>query len=232
MELVGIAQPAMRRVLARTPPVPEPGSRSKHVAAPCCITRRGNAHRTEIAEEREVLYRWHPWAGCVVQVHEAVEKAGRIFLRCSRDIAASERWLELPAWMFDRATCVAIRITSDPVVEFAALVALHELLAEAAAPRETALSLNSPVLSPAGEARNQNRRKHNATTNSMSCDGPPTSRPAGPVRHSGADERALAGSDMAGVAGRDAAGADGINIPALARPRLRRKASAPNRGGR
>ena len=35
-ELVGIAQPAMRRVLARTPPEPEPGSRSRHAAAPCC----------------------------------------------------------------------------------------------------------------------------------------------------------------------------------------------------
>jgi hypothetical protein len=50
--------------------------------------------------------------------------------------------------MFDRATCLATRITSDPVVEFAALFALHELLAVAAPPRATASSLNTPVLSP------------------------------------------------------------------------------------
>src|SRR3954469_23004367 len=97
-----IAQPAMRRVLAQTPPVPEPGSRSRHAAAPCCTTRRANAHRTEIPEEGEVRCCWHPWAGCGLQAGGAVEKVGRIFLRCSRDIAASERWLELPAWMFDR----------------------------------------------------------------------------------------------------------------------------------
>jgi hypothetical protein len=54
----------------------------------CCTTRSGNAHRTEVAQEREVLYPWHPWAGCVVHVHEAVEKAGGIFLRCSLDSAA------------------------------------------------------------------------------------------------------------------------------------------------
>jgi hypothetical protein len=50
----------------------------------CCSTRRGNAHRTEVAEEREVLYPWHPWAGCIVHVHEAIEKVDGIVLRCSR----------------------------------------------------------------------------------------------------------------------------------------------------
>ena len=39
-----------------------------------CRTRRRNAHRTGEAEEREVLYRWHPWSGRVVHVHEVVEK--------------------------------------------------------------------------------------------------------------------------------------------------------------
>jgi hypothetical protein len=89
------------------------GSPAGNAGERYCTTRRGNAHRTEIAEEREVLYRWHPWAGCVVRI-EAVEKVGGIVLRCSRDSGASERWLELPAWMFDRATCLATRITPDP----------------------------------------------------------------------------------------------------------------------
>jgi hypothetical protein len=47
-----------------------------------------------------------------------------------------------------------MRVTSDPVVEFAALTALQELLAAATAHGQAALSLNTPVSSPAGEARN------------------------------------------------------------------------------
>src|SRR5262245_26417709 len=81
---------------------------------------------------------------------------------CSRDSGASDRWLELPGWMFDRATCWAMQITSASAVEFVALVALQELLRTAAA-RDVALSSNTPVSSPTGEPRNQNRGKHDAT---------------------------------------------------------------------
>src|SRR5215471_17559342 len=97
------------------------GSPIGNVGERCCTTRRSNAHETDIAEEREVLYCWHPWAGCVVWIHEAVEKIGGTVLRCSRASGTGDRWLELPAWMFDRATCMAMRVTSEPVVEFAAL---------------------------------------------------------------------------------------------------------------
>ena len=69
-----------------------------------CTTRRGNAHSTEIGQEREVLYPWHPWAECIVLVHAAVEKLDGTVLHCSREGGSRERWLELPAWMFDRAS--------------------------------------------------------------------------------------------------------------------------------
>jgi hypothetical protein len=52
---------------------------------PSITTRRDNAHSTEIGQEREVLYPWHPWAGCIVRVHEAVEKVDGTVLRCSRE---------------------------------------------------------------------------------------------------------------------------------------------------
>ncbi len=61
------------------------GGRCRCAASPYCTTRRGNAHRTDDAEECEVLYPWHPWAGCIVRVHETVEKADGTVLRCSRD---------------------------------------------------------------------------------------------------------------------------------------------------
>src|SRR5260370_20720652 len=47
---------------------------------PRCTTRRRNAHGIA---EYELLYPWHPWAGCLVHIHEVVEKAGREVFRCS-----------------------------------------------------------------------------------------------------------------------------------------------------
>src|SRR6202163_3776719 len=47
----------------------------------CCTTRRRNAHGIT---EYELLYPWHPWAGCLVHIHEVVEKAGReVFVAAS-----------------------------------------------------------------------------------------------------------------------------------------------------
>ena len=60
--------------------------------------------------EYELLYPWHPWAGCLVHIHEVVEKAGREVFRCSLSGRASGRWLEIPAWMFDRAARAAWRV--------------------------------------------------------------------------------------------------------------------------
>jgi hypothetical protein len=96
------------------------GCRSRCAVGPRCTRRCSNAHRTANPDEREVLYPWHPWGGCLVRVHEAIEKADGIVLRCSRD-GATKRWLELPAWMFDRAVCLPMRITRDPWIQFAAL---------------------------------------------------------------------------------------------------------------
>lgn len=60
-------------------------------------TKLRNAHGTEF---REVLYRWHPWFGRRVAVHEAVSRSDGIIFRCTLT-GGSGRQLELPAWMFD-----------------------------------------------------------------------------------------------------------------------------------
>lgn len=52
-------------------------------------------------------------------------------LRCSRDGGATERWLELPVWMFDRTICLPMKIARDPRVDLVALLVLRALLAEA-----------------------------------------------------------------------------------------------------
>ena len=75
-----------------------------------CTTRRQNAHRTE---ERKVLYLWHPWAGCIVRIHEVIEKVAGDLARCSHD-GAADRLLELPIWMFDRSACAPMRVEAFP----------------------------------------------------------------------------------------------------------------------
>ncbi len=103
-------------------------SRGSGVGAPRCTKRRDNAHRIEVLE---VLYRWHPWFGRVVHIHEVIEQRAGGVLHCSPDGDASRRWLELPKWMFDRATCLAIRMAASPRVDTAALIALKTCLADA-----------------------------------------------------------------------------------------------------
>jgi hypothetical protein len=92
-----------------------------------CTMRRRKTHRTE---DREVFYPWYPWSGCVVQLHEVVEKSSRDCARCSRGCDASVGWLERPLWMFDRAECTPMWVETFPRANLAALIALTALLAE------------------------------------------------------------------------------------------------------
>src|SRR5512134_1254208 len=88
-------------------------------------TRRRNAHGTN---ERELLYPWHPWTGRQVQVHEAMEKGGGEVFRCSLSGLASDRWLEVPSWMFDRVASATWRVCAAPHVDVSTLGALATLL--------------------------------------------------------------------------------------------------------
>src|SRR5260221_4485141 len=91
-----------------------------------CTTRFENAHRTVL---REVLYRHHPWFGRRVCIHGTVDKAGYVVFRCTLEGAQADRWLEVPAWMFDRAACPDPGLlTAQPYVSIEALAALSTLL--------------------------------------------------------------------------------------------------------
>jgi hypothetical protein len=130
-----------------------------------CRTRRRNAHGTGILGEREVLYRWHPWAGRVVGIHEVIERATGNVARCRVTPGAGGRLLEVPVWMFDRASCHAMRLAPGPRVDLAALVALRALFAEtirrsdAANPDrlDDALAGRAPAM-PAGDRAAGGRR--------------------------------------------------------------------------
>jgi hypothetical protein len=229
---------AQRRPRSRSSPLPgvfgtraASGSRALYADGSYCTRRRSNAHRTANLEEREVLYPWHPWGGCIVRVHEAIEKADGIVLRCSRD-GATKRRLELPAWMFDRAVCLPMRITRDPRIEFAALAALRELLTGVASRHDQSSSSNTPVSSTASEARDKNRGNTHATPKSTSGDQSPASPSARPIRFAGSRRLRSAGPAVGSAAGRDTPVGDRADGTAPARSRPCRSPSGSDGGSR
>jgi len=83
-----------------------------------------SAHGTT---ERRLLYPWHPWSGLSVYVHEVIERGRDVALRCRLGGDAG-RCLEVPAWMFEPAACMRVRLASQPQVGIGALFALGRLL--------------------------------------------------------------------------------------------------------
>ena len=134
-----------------------------------CTTTFENAHRTVL---REVLYRHHPWFGRRVCVHQTVDKADDVVFRCTLEGSQSERWLEVPAWMFDRAACPdAEPLTAQPFVSIDALAALSALLDLALKDRTPSVAL----LSGASRAsHDQNRGETHVTQERNAKEGIPT----------------------------------------------------------
>jgi hypothetical protein len=90
------------------------------------------------------LYPWRPWFGLQVGVHEAIDKSDRVVFRCSLSGLDTDRWLEVPAWMFDRSACFRIGVAADAHVDLAALSTLAALLRQVLSDR--AASSNAPLL--------------------------------------------------------------------------------------
>jgi hypothetical protein len=85
-------------------------SQESNAAAPRCTTKLKNAHGTE---SRELLYRWHPWFGLRVGVHDAIGKSDGIVFRCNLSGSDTDRWLEFRDWTFDRSACARVREAVD-----------------------------------------------------------------------------------------------------------------------
>jgi hypothetical protein len=191
-------------------------------------TRRDNAHKTE---EREVLYRWHPWAGCIVHVHEVIEKVTGDVVRCNHDDSASGRLLELPIWMFDRSACAPMRIEACPRVDISALQALRALLNETAV-GGGALGLallNAPDSSASRVSHNPNRGEIHATPTATSTR--PSKRDAA-VRSIRYGRRRQRGTDagMEDAASANTPSSDGADDPPHLRSRGRRSTSPTEEG--
>ena len=160
-----------------------------------------NAHRTVL---REVLYR-----GRRVCIHGTVDKAGYVVFRCTLEGSQADRWLEVPAWMFDRTAYPDPGLlAAQPHVSIEALAALSALL-------DLALKDQTPsaVLSSASRAsHDQNRGETHVTRNDKLRERVPTQSTTAPA----ASDRSVRGrpverrhrrARMAGAAGGSAGSA-------------------------
>src|SRR4029077_5600762 len=175
-----------------------------------CTTRLKNTHGTVF---RELLYRWHPWFGMRVAIHEAVEKADGVVFRCTLGGSAADRWLEVPAWMFDRAACPhPPRLTASPFVSMDALSALSDLLRQALKPPLS--SSNAPHSGASRSSHDQNRgeahdhAKPGATASDAGRTAKASAKQVFPADRPIRRRNAGADAGMAGPAGGDAGYAD------------------------
>ena len=130
-------------------------------------------------EIRELLYPWHPWFALWVAVHEAIDKSDGVVFRCSLSGSDAGRWLEVPAWMFDRSACARARIATDAYADLAALTTLATLLRHTL--NDHFASSNAPVSGGSKLSRDQNRGEVYATPDKADNGAPP--RAAGKGRN-------------------------------------------------
>jgi hypothetical protein len=197
------------------------------VAAVHCTRRRGNAHRTE---KRKVLYLWHPWAGCTVQIYEVIDKMTGTMARCSHDDSRADRLLELPLWMFDQSACAPMRVATHPHVDIAALRALRALLnATAIGDVEVRRTpSNAPVWGAAKASRNQNRGEAHATTTAESTRPPKRNASVQSIHHG--EQQHDTGAGMADAAKANAPSAEGSDDTSHLRSRRQRLSSSTEKG--
>ncbi len=197
------------RMVARRRRPPVSASAGSCAADARCRTRRRNAHGTGIVGEREVLYRWHPWAGRVVGIHEVIERATGDVARCRVTPGAGGRLLEVPVWMLDRASCHAMRLAPGPRVDLAALVALRALFAETIRPKPSELGDPSLSTDPVPCAEIRSRDQDRGDRHGMPSAEIEQRRP--PARVVRSDEGAGGDAALARSAGTDAADPDRLD---------------------
>jgi hypothetical protein len=148
-----------------------------------------------------------------VAIHEGVDKSDDVVFRCTLSGSVADRWLEVPAWMFDRAKCIdPPRLTALPFVSMDALLALSDLLRQALKP--PLASSNAPHSGASRSSHDQNRGEAHdrAEPATIASDASPTAKASAkqslpadrPIRGHNAD----ADPGMAGPAGGDAGYAD------------------------
>ncbi len=162
-ELVGVAQP-IARVLVKH------GGRHQSVVSRMRSPRivQGGS-RTPTRPRRQVLYQLHPWFGHDVIIHAAIDKPDGAVFRCALEGSEVGRWLEIPAWMFDRATCAAdVQHSTDPFISLEVLGRLSALLSQAL--KSDTASSNARLRDAYGISHDRNRGDTHGTEDNGVCD--------------------------------------------------------------
>jgi hypothetical protein len=192
------------------------------VAVPRCTTKLENAHGTEF---RELLYPWHPWTGLRLGIHEVIERPDGVAFRCNLKASEAGRWLEIPAWMFDRSACARVRLAAEPHTDLSALVMLGALLRDVRNVRSAASGVPASGVSLSGD---RNRGERHATPEQTEVGTPLCAAANRPVRRERADDRQDAGLVRTPVG--DTGGAD--HLDDAADPRSCRQTPGRFDGGR
>src|SRR5205807_4626387 len=103
-----------------------------------------------------------------------------LFFRCSLSGSDADRWLEVPAWMFDQSACARVRVAADAHVDLAALTALAALLQHGLS--DGFASSNAPLSGATGLSRDQNRGDVHATPDEADAGATPRAAADRPVR--------------------------------------------------
>lgn len=103
-------------------------------------------------------------------LHEAIDKVDGVVFRCIPSGDHADRWLEIPAWMFDRAACPdPSRLVTAPFVSMSALSALFDFLAQALK-KPPSSSSKAPLSRTSKFSHDQNRREgYDHTENRRHC---------------------------------------------------------------
>ena len=97
---------------------------TNHLPEADATSRQHKTHNTQV---REVVYAWHPWCGQKGLICEPVSRHEPVF-RCRVQHGKDVRLLEIPQWMFDRASCCPMHLAQSPIVGVEQLRQLRELL--------------------------------------------------------------------------------------------------------
>ena len=156
-------------------------------------------------------------------------KCDGMYFRCAVAGGQGDRWLEVPAWMFERASCPGdLELTAAPFVGLEALAELSGLLDRAL--KTFAASSNAPLSGASRSSHDQIRGEAHASDDGDGGE----QRQAQAAARASADgfvrQRQAAGrrrAALAGAAGASTISADGVDGAADPRPRRHGRSASP-----
>jgi hypothetical protein len=142
-------------------------TRSSRCSNPGAVVQRGTTQRqTEQKTELTIHYEFHPWAGESVQLVKRINRGSEPIYRVERMSSGKLRRIDIPCWMFDRASCVALVTKDEPLACIEHLAQLRRLLASIGNPasQNDLENEHSPLPSQGNAHEKQNQKNSQPRT--------------------------------------------------------------------